>query len=354
MKSIQITKEDLYPLLYFIVKMYQTETSHRQGTSSKSDFIGGFIDRWINKLPENLIFNKLILLNKDYKAITDYFIYSNGSDRNAPDVLGLKHKNGTVKFAEFVDNTWIRVPNMPHIEVKTFKSSQYLVSVRETQLGGDDYYVLVESNIRNDYLLSVFTKDFFNDKYVEYLRISDEFIKSNRNSKIKSVDQVVSNDDLSIGKLELISIIKGDEFMKHTTRCEVGEDVCYIKRVVEVERIVRGISPVKVYDLFDYDKSTGYYSGYFNNNQIVKFKCINQESISICKINLKSLIVMALDDCMINNYNLYKGHIYRVEIELFVRTSSWTEYVGMKTQFYDDKTGLEELLLELDAIYKQR
>ena len=90
MKSIEITKEDLYPLLYFIVEMYQAETSHRQGTSSKSDFIGGFIDRWINKLPENLIFNKLILLNKILNGI--WVTYK----CKLPDVFLLSHPLGSI------------------------------------------------------------------------------------------------------------------------------------------------------------------------------------------------------------------------------------------------------------------
>lgn len=71
-KSIQVSKSYILPLMYFIISKFQDENVHMQGISSKSDLIGGYIDRWINKLPENLIFNKFLLKDKSYSVINDY------------------------------------------------------------------------------------------------------------------------------------------------------------------------------------------------------------------------------------------------------------------------------------------
>src|SRR5699024_3906381 len=178
-REITITRDDLLPLMYFIVSIYQQGKTHRQGISAKSDLIGGYIDRWINKLPENIIFNKILCADKNYKVINDYFIYGTElkSDKNAPDILGLKTKNGIIKFAEFEDNTWNNCGGMPHIEVKTSKTNQKLVAVRETQLYDSNYYVFVESNFANDYLLSFFVEDYFNDEVLKSINMDTSFIK---------------------------------------------------------------------------------------------------------------------------------------------------------------------------------
>ena len=157
-KEVAISRSDILPLVYFIISMFQREKNHRQGISEKSDLIGGYIDRWINKLSENIIFNKVLLENKDYKVVNDYFIYGNDknsrADKNAPDILGLKTNNGDIiRFAEFNNKTWIKCSNMPYIEVKTYKTNQKLIVIRETQLQDDNFYVLVESNFAPDYLI---------------------------------------------------------------------------------------------------------------------------------------------------------------------------------------------------------
>ena len=130
--------------------------------------LGGYIDRWINKIPENLLFNNLLLKDKNYKVINDYFIYGAKSDKNAPDILGLKANGNILKFAEFFDNTWVPVEGMPYIEVKSFRQNQKLVSVRETQLKDDNYYVFVESDFKPDYLISMFDDSFL----IKHLRFN--------------------------------------------------------------------------------------------------------------------------------------------------------------------------------------
>jgi len=85
----EITKEELVRTIYFILMKYGSDSLHMQGTSSKRDLVGGFIERWLNKLAETAVFDNL-LQDKPYKAVPDYFLYNNESEKNAPDILGIK------------------------------------------------------------------------------------------------------------------------------------------------------------------------------------------------------------------------------------------------------------------------
>lgn len=63
MITIPINKNDILKSIYFITAIIQKQTSgSMQGAlSSKGDLMDGIFDRWINTVPESIIFNKIIL-----------------------------------------------------------------------------------------------------------------------------------------------------------------------------------------------------------------------------------------------------------------------------------------------------
>ena len=65
--EVKFEKDDLYKLIYWIVCKFKEDEFHHQAASAKSDLIGGFFDRWLNRAPEFLIFREL-LKGKNYMA----------------------------------------------------------------------------------------------------------------------------------------------------------------------------------------------------------------------------------------------------------------------------------------------
>src|SRR3989304_899939 len=67
----------------------QIEVAEKRG---KSDYIGGVFDRWINIIPESVIFNKYFLpkIADNLEVISDYYEYDPKKSGIAPDVLGVK------------------------------------------------------------------------------------------------------------------------------------------------------------------------------------------------------------------------------------------------------------------------
>ena len=72
---MKLTQEFLRKAIYWIVCKYMMDDFKREQSSSKRALLGGFIDRWMNKAPEFLIFDEL-LKNKDYSIVTDTFFYN--------------------------------------------------------------------------------------------------------------------------------------------------------------------------------------------------------------------------------------------------------------------------------------
>ena len=136
---IELDLEVLMQSCYWIVSKFNLDNFHQQQNSSRSDLIGGFFDRWINKTPESLIFNKL-LENKSYTAVNDYFFYTDNSSKNAPDIIGLNYDDKYYKFAVFNDGEWEIIDNTPFIEMKTFRESQNLITIPETQFDKNHFW----------------------------------------------------------------------------------------------------------------------------------------------------------------------------------------------------------------------
>lgn len=351
-QKVDIKIKDLLKLLYFIISKFEQDSSHRQGTSSKDDLIGGFIDRWINKLPESLIFNNLLFANKNYSVIPDYFIYNKNLAKNAPDVLGLKCRNGKIiKFAEFIDNTWIAAEGMPYLEVKTNKKNQRLFGVRNSQLKREHYYIIVESDIKPNYLKSVFASNLFEENNLKSILMDNNFIKKDPANTIKQPSKIYPFDiDEQIGTLKVVNIIKGKDLLLLGNRCKEKEGIYYIKDIKEKDRITNPNSDEKFIKYFFYNEDNGLFEKTFNGKQIVRIKAKNAENIKIRKINKGSIYIETEGKCAIYDIPLKSGRKYKIEISLFDRSSSWVEHIAYKDSDCNiDRT--EELISLFDDIY---
>ena len=153
--EIIISKQDVVPYIYFVCSMAQRGRMYG-GLSGKSDYIGGVFDRWINIIPESVIFNKYFLpkIADELEVISDYYEYDPKKSGIAPDVLGIKVGTKAIPFVEYV-NQWCALNNAPQIEVKSFKKGQYMVSLRN-QGYDKQYLVMVETDLDSDYLLPFF------------------------------------------------------------------------------------------------------------------------------------------------------------------------------------------------------
>lgn len=162
MEKIRVCRDDVLKAIYFIVRRTQNQDGHAMfgRLSSKGDLMGGIFDRWINVIPESIIFNKCILpdvfRDKKVEVISDFYEYDPVIAGIAPDVIGLKVDGKVIPFVTF-NEKWEQVENRPQIEIKTFKEKQKMVSLRN-QGYDKKYLVMIESNFRVDYLLPFLIK----------------------------------------------------------------------------------------------------------------------------------------------------------------------------------------------------
>lgn len=350
-KEVIVERNDIKKIIYFIISMFQQENTHRQGTSSKSDLIGGYIDRWINKLPEELIFSKGLLENKNYSVVNDYFVYGAQSDKNAPDILGLEIDGEIIKFTEFDEHTWKQVKGMPHIEIKTFRKNQKMVAVRETQLEDDNFYMFIETDLASDYLIHVFDEEMLDPEIRKKIVMDETFIKSNSKNIINQPPAVVCDQDQLLGSLKVINVIKGCDFRSRATKCEVGENVFYLKNIEEVTKVTKPLTvSLNFTDEFEYDDTIQMYKTTWQGKKTIAMYANNVKYLKILKKNKKSFYCQSDTDCSIYKYNLVAGKKYKVELEEFERSSGWTEYVALKNQFSDELDKADELVSIFDEI----
>ena len=196
MKRVSISKNDILKSVYFITAITQKQNSATmQGAlSSKGDLMGGIFDRWINTVPESVVFNKLILPDIDEsrstEIISDFYLYDPRTAGIAPDVIGLRTGNKIIPFTIF-NEKWISVDGMPQIEIKTFKKPQKMISLRN-QAYDDKYLVMSESEFRIDYLLPFFDSNIFAEEIHQNLVMDDStFIISNLEKKIQGIDKLI-------------------------------------------------------------------------------------------------------------------------------------------------------------------
>lgn len=336
--EIEITDEDLREIVYFILMKFQSDGLHIQGTSSKRDLLGGYIERWFNKSAETIVFNKL-LENKPYKVIPDYFLYGNDSDKNAPDLLGLEVKNKVIPFVKYRDGTWENISNMPRVEVKVVRKDQYLVGVREPQMI-DDYYVFIESDLSEDYLARLFADEVFSEKYFKNLQTKDEFIASDKDSQIIPHNQYRKPE--KIGTYRLLGIYKRDDFKNGTVLCGKKVSPLYFSNAENIE--VRGdiIETIAVKnEVFSYS-----YAG----NVYLPMHISGTDKIKVVKKNKTTFYLETPKQLKINGVPVNAGRV-KISFKLFERSSNWEENVITKNMLpLVIKDSTQELISIFDKI----
>lgn len=253
--DIKMSSELIKPYCLWAIVKFRKDNYHTQNNSSRGDLIGGFLDRWINKIPEYFIFDEL--LNKfnesnesNYSIINDYFFYYAESAKNAPDVLGLKREeNGNIilhKFATFNNDSWNIKRDAPLIEVKTFRQSQKLITIPRNQLeknssdenNGNIYYAIVyaDEKLNKNYLLNLLDRDLFDINPLFYY--NSEFIESDNLNLLDFPDKGINDElieikeDLSskyMGSYHLAGIYKWNDIKDYAICASVDNDKKPIK-----------------------------------------------------------------------------------------------------------------------------
>lgn len=372
METINVTREDIKKIIYFVTNMTQKLNSPMIGAlSSKRDFMGGILDRWINLIPESVIFNKLILpkINSDKKieVITDFYDYDPKANKAgiAPDVIGIKIDDLAIPFVEFNDK-WEAIISAPQIEVKSFKKNQKMITLRN-QGYENKYLVLAETNFRIDYLVPLFAEDLFSSEIYDSIHMDDSiFIKSDVNNYIAQSNYVdVSNNN--IGEIKLLKITKFENFMNTWNLCGPGVSVEYFNGIREVGNINlirdRFREPKLISEFLDckndtlntYSFNSQWYDA-FDDNQVsirnnkktitLDLLIKNFEQIKVIKKLKNSIYIFVEGNCSIENISLYRNKYYKVDFSLLDRGSSNNPEFFLNKALIDILTDYETNLID--------
>ncbi len=348
-QEIVINKEDVIPYIYFVCSLAQRGRMYG-GLSGKSDYIGGIFDRWINIIPESVIFNKYFLpkIADNLSVISDYYKYKPKESGIAPDVLGIKVGTELKPFVEYV-NEWRALEGSPQIEVKTFKKAQYMVSLRN-QGYDHKYLVLVETNLNCDYLLPFFEQTVTDDSVYEGLKMNDEvFIKSNDNSDVSSVARI-DRQNTNLGSLKPITVCMANDFMSFSTLCFAKESPVYVERIRETRspKIISTITPFS--DIIS-PKGDGLYR--WNGNvldAIASHKMLDIyvdgiQNIRFIKNSKSSVTIITTGEAMLNDIVLQADKAYIIKFGILDRSSKdFDEYFAHKS-IVDMIPSKEEIML---------
>lgn len=347
MFEIDFAVKDLKLITYFAINKFLIDPLHHQGTSSKRDFIGGFLDRWINRAAEYLFLNYILEeKNREYNVASDFYLYSSDTEKNAPDVLGLVPKGSIdprIRFSLYQNGTWITREDVPFVEVKTIRPDQNLLAIRDTQMQDDHYYVFIEVDIPNHYLLSIFCDDLFdNEEYLNRITMSEEFIESDKNNQIIQ-PKLIKNDFKSgiIGKLKLIGIFLGSEFKKFGGYYQEKESFQYIFNIRPHEK-KKGSTEV-----FKFEGNIKIFHYYYKDQKgnIPKYLPIFVAGKCEIQLNLKYKTTAYFTlktfgkDVWINQFKL-SGGWYKIEFKKMERSSNWREYFISK-HFFQKREGIK-------------
>ncbi len=342
--EIEITKEELSRIIYFILMKFRGDPLHLQGTSAKRDLIGGYIERWVNKIAETAIFDDL-LKNKKYKALPDYFVYGNDSEKNAPDILALEKSSGSIiPFTKCKDGKWVTAKGMPRIEVKVFRKDQALIGVREPQMI-DDYYVFVESDLEPDYLTAIFEKDVFSDKYFKQLEMPQELIESDKEKQILIPAKMSKTK--KIGKLRLLGIYTKKEVKDNTIMCGKGVKPYYFYNAINVDIKRTDIDELSIGrdGLLKYEVDGEIYLPIIVNG-------LEGKKINISRKNKGSIYFYSPVNVVANGFKCSSGMV-KIEFKKFDRSSSWDENIASKYVIENHANDCtEELISFFDKITK--
>lgn len=360
MNTKTVTKNDILEIIYFITAITQKQngSTMRGALSSKGDLMGGIFDRWINTVPESIIFNKIILPTIDptnsTKIISDFYLYDPKKVGIAPDVIGLRTSDSIIPFAIF-DEKWKSVANMPQIEVKTFKKTQKMISLRNQQYD-DKYLVLAESSFRIDYLLPFFDQNIFSKKIHKNLDMDNSnFIISNSKDEIQSINQVDLT-NTNIGEVTLLKITDAKSFMDNATHCEGTVSIQYINRIKKENKKPSGANlktPLQYYcekmgnRLFKFNSN--WYGGnlaggipyYIKNKKTSSnkflFKTVdlyvdNITAITVIKKSKSNIYIEVDEPVIINSCTLKEQGVYKIDFSILDRSSNnGEEYFMQKT-----------------------
>ena len=371
--SYKISKDDIKNRIYFIARMSQgIKSGTMQGAlTSKSDFIGGIFDRFINTLSDTLVFNKIILKNdafkkfKNIEVIEDFYYYKptqNGAGI-APDIFGIMANDKVYPFVEFND-TWNPISKMPQIEVKTFKAKDQMVSLRN-QNYDNKILVFVDLNLRIDYLIPFLDEKYLNSSISKKIQMDDSiFIKKDTKHLISKVTPIdYTNKD--IGELKLISIFHAKDFMDVATLCNAGESVCRVKEVLMRKTNIKNNvlhdklsdfckKSSKLNSLFEFNDKWYQKLKINKNTKCLDFSSDNINDIEICQYNKGSIVITSSNkDCTFNDHRIEKGKQYTIKLDTLDRSGSkGSEYFMQKSCAYKIKSSEKSLINDFLKIIK--
>lgn len=363
MSKISFYKDDIIERIYFITKLVQNQkgTTMQGVLTSKSDSMGGIFDRFINTLSDSLVFEKIILpkikTDKEVRVINDYYYYkpTKSIAGIAPDIFGITIDGKQVPFTKF-NNKWEPVDRMPQIEVKTFKAKDQMISLRN-QNYEDEYLVLVDLDLRIDYLVPFLNSNILNQELAQKMQMGDSvFIIEDKNSKITRVTPIDYSSD-NIGTLELISVTNATDFMRQATLCGGKISVRRMKEIsvrkVNIKSnllhdklsIYADISP-RVNRLYEFNKLWKEKMSVRNDVALLDFSADKIDKIEICKYNTNGIVITALEEgCSFNGEPLKVGKQYSILFETLDRSGNDGSEYFMQKQCAVHLTGIEKQLV---------
>ena len=348
--EILITKQDVAPYIYFVCSMAQRGRMYG-GLSGKSDYIGGVFDRWINIIPESVIFNKYFLpkIADNLEVISDYYEYDPKKSGIAPDVLGVKIGKKAIPFVEYV-NKWRALKNAPQIEVKSFKKGQYMVSLRN-QSYDKKYLVMAETNLDSDYLLPFFEQTVIGEDIYNKLKMDDNvFIKENLNKDLSSVTKI-KRDNTNLGSLKLITVCLANDFMRYSNLCGEGGSPFYIKEINET-RTPKTLPQTMTFSEWINKKIDNLYS--WKENKLVFFKkhtlidvyVENADKIQVLKNSKSSITIYTISKAKINDTELEANKTYIIKFQLLDRSGAKSGEYFMHKSIIDKIPNKEDIMLD--------
>lgn len=348
--EIIISKKDVAPYVYFVCSMAQRGKMYGN-LSGKSDYIGGIFDRWINIIPESVIFNKYFLpkIASELEVISDYYEYNPKKSGIAPDVLGVKIRTRAIPFVEYV-NKWQALNGAPQIEVKSFKKAQYMVNLRN-QGYDKQYLVMVETNLDSDYLLPFFKKTVTSEDIYNRLKMDDSvFIKRNLNKDISSITKI-KRDSTNLGSLKLITVCLASDFMQHSNLCNGGESPFYIKEIKETRTPRTLPQTLPFSNLVKKNKNNLYNwkENRLDNNKKHKLLDIyveNLDKIKFLKNSKSSIMIYTKGKTKINDTELEANKNYIIKFQLLDRSSAKNSEYFMHKSIIDKIPSKESMMLD--------
>jgi hypothetical protein len=321
------------------------------GLSGKSDYIGGVFDRWINIIPESVIFNKYFLpkIADKLEVISDYYEYNPKKSGIAPDVLGVKIGTKAIPFVEYA-NKWCALDNAPQIEVKSFKKGQYMVSLRNQ--GYDrQYLVMVETDLDSDYLLPFFEGTVISEDVYNKLKMDDSvFIKTNIEKNLSSVTKI-KRDNTNLGSLRLITVCLASEFMQYSNLCNEGESPFYINDIYETST-PRILPPTVSFLDWVNKKTDNFYcwkENKLDNNKkhkLIDIYVENVEKIQVLKNSKSSITISTIGRAKINDIELEGNKTYIIKFQLLDRSGSKSGEYFMHKSIIDKISSKENIMLD--------